>query len=61
MRALKSVALTGTVAAASEELAVPPPAVTLQLQQLEGQVGLPLLERGRNDFRLMEDGQVIFK
>jgi LysR family transcriptional regulator for metE and metH len=61
LRALKSVALTGSVTAASEELAVTPHAVTLQIQQLEEQVGLPLLERGRNDFRLTEPGKVIFE
>ncbi len=61
LRALKSVALTGSVTAASEELAVTPPAVTLQIQQLEEQVGLPLLERGRNGFRLTEPGKVIFE
>ncbi|MDG2199263.1 MAG: LysR family transcriptional regulator [SAR324 cluster bacterium] len=60
LRALKSVALTGFVTAASEELAVTPPAVTLQLQQLEEQVGLPLLERGQNGFCLTEAEKVIF-
>ena len=38
LRTLKSVAHTGSVTAASEELDVTPPAVTLQLQQLEEQV-----------------------
>ena len=46
---------TRSVTAALEKLALTPPTVTLQLQQLEEQVGLTQLERGRNDFRLMED------
>ena len=61
LRTLKSVAHTGSVTAASEELDVTPPAVTLQLQQLEEQVGLPILERGRNGFRLTDAGKVIFE
>ena len=52
LRAVKSVALTGSLNAASEELAVTPPAVTLRIQQLEEQAGLTLLERGRYGFQL---------
>ena len=61
LKAVKRVALTGSVNVASQELAVTPPAVTLQLQQLEEQVGLPLLGRGQNGSRLTEAGKVIFE
>ena len=48
---MKKVALTGSVPGASEKLDASLPAVTLQLQQLEEQVGLPSLDRGRKGFQ----------
>ena len=48
---MKKVALTGSVTGASEKLDASLSAVTLQLQQLEEKVGLPLLHRGRKGFR----------
>ena len=48
---MKKVALTGSVPGASKKLDAPLPAVTLQLQQLEEQVGLPSFDRGRKGFR----------
>ena len=48
---MKKVALTGSLPGASKKLDAPQPAVTLQLQQLEEQVGLPSLDRGRKGFR----------
>ena len=51
LKAMKKVALTGSVPGASKKLDASLPAVTLQLQQLEEQVGLPSLDRGRKGFR----------
>lgn len=51
LRAFAAVARTGTVSAAAEELAVTPPAVSLQLRELERQLGCALLERGPGRFR----------
>lgn len=50
LRALATVLRAGTMSAAAEILHVTPPAITLQLQQLQQMVGLPLVERreGRN-------------
>jgi LysR family transcriptional regulator for metE and metH len=57
LRALRMVARTGQVTTAAEALDVTPPAITLQLRLLEEQAGLPLLERGKQGFRLTEAGQ----
>ena len=48
---MKKVALTGSVQCASKKLDASLPAVTLQLQQLEEQVGLPSFDRGRKGIR----------
>jgi LysR family transcriptional regulator, low CO2-responsive transcriptional regulator len=45
LRALSETVRTGTLTAAAKMLGVTPPAITLQLQQLESQIGLPLLQR----------------
>ena len=58
---MKKVALTESVPGASEKLDATPPAVTLQLQQLEEQVGLPSLDQCRQGFRKADAGTVIFE
>lgn len=45
LRALAAVVRIGTTKGAAEALNVTPPAITLQMQQLEAIVGLPLIER----------------
>lgn len=45
LRAFQAVIRTGSVTRAATDLHVTPPAVTMQLQQLQELVGLPLLER----------------
>jgi len=45
LRALAAVVRTGSVTAAAQKLNVSPPAVTLQMQLLQDQAGLPLVER----------------
>lgn len=45
LRVLAAIARTGSVTGAAQRLNVSPPAVTLQMQLLEGLAGLPLVER----------------
>jgi LysR family transcriptional regulator for metE and metH len=45
LRVLAAVVRTGSVTGAAQRLNVSPPAVTLQMQLLQEQVGLPLVER----------------
>jgi len=49
LRAFQAVIRTGSVTRAAAELHVTPPAVTMQLQQLQELAGLPLLERHGSD------------
>jgi DNA-binding transcriptional LysR family regulator len=46
---------------AAEELFVSQPAVSKHIRQLEQQVGLGLIRRGRGDFNLTEAGEILFK
>lgn len=45
LRAFRALLRTGTTKGAAEALHVTPPAITLQLRELEALVGLPLIER----------------
>ncbi len=45
LRAFAALMRTGTTKGAAEALHVTPPAITLQLRELEGLVGVPLIER----------------
>ncbi len=45
LRVLAAVVRTGSVTGAAQQLNVSPPAVTLQMQLLQDQAGLPLVER----------------
>lgn len=47
LRIVTAIARTGKVLAAADALGVTPPAITLQLKQLEQMIGLPLFERTR--------------
>lgn len=51
LRAFAAVARTGTVSGAADQLAVTPPAVSLQLRELERHLGCALVERGPGRFR----------
>jgi len=44
-RVLSAVTKMGSMAGAARRLNVTPPAITVQIQQLEQSVGLPLVER----------------
>jgi LysR family transcriptional regulator for metE and metH len=45
LRTFAAVARTGTISGAARELNVTPPAVSLQLRELEASAGIPLIER----------------
>jgi DNA-binding transcriptional LysR family regulator len=59
LRALTAVAKTGGVTRAAALLHVTPPAVTLQLQALEAEAGLPLLERSQAGMVLTPAGREV--
>ncbi len=59
LRALAATVDTGSVAAAARQLNVTPPAVSLQLKQLEQNAGVPLLERTSDGMRPTEAGHVL--
>ncbi|HTW27208.1 MAG TPA: LysR family transcriptional regulator [Acetobacteraceae bacterium] len=59
LRVLNAVARNGTVTAAAEALALSPPAVTMQLQQLRDVAGVPLVERSRAGMVLTAAGREV--
>ncbi len=59
MRVLAAVARTGSVTKAAQALHVSPPAVTLQLQALQDQAGLPLVERSPSGMVLTLAGREV--
>lgn len=59
LRALSAVMRTGTLSAAAKALHVTPPAVSLQLRQLEQNAGLPLYERTSGGLRETDAGREI--
>jgi LysR family transcriptional regulator for metE and metH len=56
LRVVAAVAKTGKILAAADLLGVTPPAVTLQLKQLEQNVGMGLFERTRDGMKLTAAG-----
>jgi LysR family transcriptional regulator for metE and metH len=59
LRALAAIVETGTVTAAAKKLNVTPPAVTMQVQQLEEHLGLPLLDRAGDRFQPSAAGREV--
>jgi len=59
LRLLSAAARGGSFAAAAEACNVTPPAVTMQMQQLEADVGLPLFERDGRGMRLTAAGREV--
>ena len=60
LRAFAAVVRTGSVTGAAQQLHVSPPAVTLQMQLLQEQIGLPLVERSpAGTVTVTLDGQTI--
>ncbi|TNJ32750.1 LysR family transcriptional regulator [Arenimonas terrae] len=60
LRAFCQVARLGSVSRAAEALFLSQPAVTLQLQALERELGHPLFERIGRRFSLTREGQVLY-
>jgi len=60
IRAFCQVARLGSITRAAEALFLSQPAVTLQLQALERDLGLPLFERIGRRFTLTREGQVLY-
>lgn len=57
LRVFNEVARQGSLARAAEALHLTPPAVSMQIKELEGQVGLPLLDRGTRSATLTSAGE----
>ncbi|MGA9524464.1 MAG: LysR substrate-binding domain-containing protein [Myxococcaceae bacterium] len=55
-----SVARTGSIAAASRELFLSPPAISTQIKTLETSVGARLLKRTPRGFELTDTGRLVF-
>ena len=60
LRGLVAIADQGTISAAARRLNLTPPAVSLQLRELEKAAGLPLFERVDNRFELTHAGHEVF-
>lgn len=56
LRALAALQQSGSVSGAAEALGVTPPAVTMQIKQLEAAAALPLVERSARGFTVTEAG-----
>ena len=59
LRVLAAIARTGSVTKAAQSLHVSPPAVTLQLQALQDEAGLPLTERSPSGMALTPAGREV--
>jgi DNA-binding transcriptional LysR family regulator len=59
LRLLAATARGGSFAAAAEACHVTPPAVTMQMHQLEAEIGLPLFERDGRGLRLTAAGKEV--
>ena len=60
LRGLIAIAGQGTISAAARQLNLTPPAVSLQLRELEKSVGIPLFERVNKRFELTHAGHEVF-
>jgi LysR family transcriptional regulator for metE and metH len=61
LRVLAAVVRTGSVTGAAQQLNVSPPAVTLQMQLLQDQAGLPLVERNATGTTATDAGAEILR
>ncbi|MCP4877125.1 MAG: LysR family transcriptional regulator, partial [Gammaproteobacteria bacterium] len=60
MRGFAAVVNSGSVSSAARELHLTPPAVSLQLRDIENAIGIPLLERSENGITPTLAGQKLF-
>jgi len=61
LRAFYTAAKLNSISKAAQELMVTPPAITMQIKQLEEAVGFRLLIRDGNTIRLTDTGMSVFK
>jgi len=61
MRGFTATVNSGSVSAAARELHLTPPAISLQLRDLENTIGLPLLERSETGLITTQAGQGLFE
>ncbi|MGD0232831.1 MAG: LysR family transcriptional regulator [Syntrophorhabdales bacterium] len=61
LRSFYTAAKTGSISKAAQELMVTPPAITMQVKQLEEAVGISLLVREGNSIQPTRAGQELFK
>jgi LysR family transcriptional regulator for metE and metH len=61
LRAFAAVVEMGSISQAAQRLNVTPPAVSLQMRQLEAAAGLPLLDRAKAGMRPTEAGRIVLK
>jgi len=59
LRTFAAVIRHGTMAAAAETLGLTPPAVSIQIRQLEDHAGLALLERTAQGLRTTDAGKLV--
>ena len=61
LRIVLEITKTGKIASSAKNLGVTPPAVTLQLKQLEDSLGLTLFERRKDGLRPTDAGRVVLE
>ncbi len=61
LRSFYTAAKLSSITAAARALMVTPPAITLQVKQLEETIGIRLLVRDGNSIRLTDTGEAVFK
>lgn len=61
LRVVAAIAKSGKIVGAAKELGVTPPAVALQLKQLEDSAGLPLFDRSHLGLRPTDAGQYLME
>ena len=61
LRGFAAVASTGSISAASQQLHLTAPAVSLQLKELEKTAGIPLLERGKSGLTPTAGGKTVLE
>src|SRR5215475_4632785 len=59
LRTFSAVARLGSFARAADELHLTPPAVSMQIKELEDEVGLPLFDRGARAVSLTMPGEYL--
>ena len=61
LKILKTISIEGSFKKASEKLYISQPAVSLQVQNLEKQINVPIFDRGKRKLQLTESGNVLLQ